>query len=315
MKKISIIGFGGHVIKNILPAFIRSNVIEIEGVYVRNLRRYKDICSIYNLDIFSVNEISSSEAEWFYIATPIATHYDLVKKCLLLKKNVICEKPLTLSKNFAVDLYKIADDNNVILYEVDMYKHHNQYKHLKEEVNNNSHNIRSLSVKFSIPHLDNKDIRYNSELGGGALRDVGYYPISLIMSLFQSSSNINSSIFSEEGYTVDLFGSAIFSYDNFYCIAEWGIGQPYENKVTLITENSEILYDRIFSKPHDYKTNVVTKKAGEIEENNLGHDDQFLNMFFNIPQSKNENLLHNKDTSILVHNTMDLIKSNGPFLS
>ena len=42
MKKISIIGFGGHVKKNILPALNRSNFVEIEGVYVRNLSSHKD---------------------------------------------------------------------------------------------------------------------------------------------------------------------------------------------------------------------------------------------------------------------------------
>ena len=315
MKKISIIGFGGHVKKNILPAFYRSNFVEIEGVYVRNLCSHKDAFDSYNFKILSLNDLSSSEADWFYIATPIATHYDLVKKCLLLKKNVICEKPLTLSKNLALDLYKTAYDNNLILYEVDMYKHHIQYMQLKDEVNKNFNNIKSVSVKFSIPHLNNKDIRYNNDLGGGALRDVGYYPISLIISLFQSPSKISSSIFSEKGYTVDLFGSAIFSYDNFCCMAEWGIGQPYKNKVTLVTENYEISYDRIFSKPHDLKTFAIKTKNGEAEKNDLGDDDQFLNMFFNILYSKNKNLIHNKDTSILIHRSMDEIKSNGPFFS
>tara|TARA_B110000305_G_C19352070_1_gene594812 strand:- start:212 stop:1156 length:945 start_codon:yes stop_codon:yes gene_type:complete len=313
MHKFSIIGFGGHTQKNILPAFSRSNNLQIDGVYVRDVSRYSELVNSHDLKCFSVTDIHLSPSDWFYISTPIASHYDLVKKCLLLKKNVICEKPLTLSKTHVTELFNIADDNNVTLYEVDMYKHHRQFKHLKKATIENFSDLKSLSVKFSIPHLADNDIRYSPSMGGGALRDVGYYPISLITSLFNFPSNINSSIFSEIRYEVDLSGSALFTYDNFYCVAEWGIGQPYSNNVKLITKNAELSYDRIFSKPHNFETAVRTKETAGMEEKLIGQDDQFLNMLSHITESPEEDFIRNRQTSILVHDVIDLVKANGPY--
>lgn len=313
MHKFSIIGFGGHIQKNILPAFDRSNNLQIDGVYVRDVTKYSEVINSHNLKCFSVTDIDLSPSNWFYISTPIASHYELVKKCLLSKKNVICEKPLTLSKSYAIELYNIADDNDVILYEVDMYKHHRQFEHLKNTTIENFSDLKSMSVKFAIPHLAENDIRYNLSLGGGALRDVGYYPISLITSLFNFSSNINSSIFSDMHHEVDLSGSALFTYDNFYCVAEWGIGQPYSNNVKLITENAEFSYDRIFSKPHNFESTVHIRETAGFEKKLIGQDDQFLNMLSHIIKSSKEDFIHNRETSLLVHDVIDLVKANGPY--
>lgn len=315
MFKFSIIGFGGHVRKNILPAIGRSKSFQIDNIYVRDPNNYKDLCSQHDLNCFSVNEISISNSNWFYISTPISSHYELVKECLLLGKNVICEKPLTISKAEAIDLFSIADKKKVILYEVDMYKHHLLYENLRKITKENLKNIKSFSVKFSIPHLKEDDIRYDPGLGGGALRDVGYYPISLITSLFNSPLKISASIFSEKEYKVDLSGSAILTYDNFYCTAEWGIGLPYSNRAILVTEDSEISFERIFSKPHDLETIVTTKRANGISHKNICKDDQFLNMFTYISKSSKENFIYNREISILVHDVMDKIKESFPFHS
>lgn len=312
MFKFSIIGFGGHVRKNILPAIGRSKNFHIDNIYVRDFDKYKDICSQYDLNCSLLNEITASNSKWFYISTPISSHYELVKECLLMEKNVICEKPLTISKAEAIDLFNIADKKKVVLYEVDMYKHHLLYENLRKITKENLKNIKSLSVKFSIPHLKADDIRYNHDLGGGALRDVGYYPISLITSLFNSPLKISSSIFSEKDYNVDLSGSAMLTYDNFYCTAEWGIGLPYSNRAILVTEDSEIFFERIFSKPNDLETIVTTKRGSAISHKNISKDDQFLNMFTYISKSSKENFKHNREVSILIHDLMDKIKENLP---
>ena len=50
------------------------------------------------------------------IATPINTHYNLVKKALLLKKHVFVEKPLCSTLSKAEELIKIAKKNNLVLF-------------------------------------------------------------------------------------------------------------------------------------------------------------------------------------------------------
>ena len=282
MTKIAIIGFGNHIIKNILPAIDRLNFLEIDAIYVRDKSKYLSKSKKYNFELKNIEDSLDKDVKWVYIATPISTHFMLTKRYLKLQKNVICEKPLTNTPSQTIELFEIAKTNDLILCEVSMYKYHKQYKHLEQFINKHKKHIKVVKTSFTIPHLDTTDIRYKKELCGGALLDVGYYPISVILSLFGEPKDIKFNVFGEEGYSVDLFGTAILEYKNFYCIAEWGIGLPYTNEICIINVDESIKYERIFSKPETLDTKAILTKGYNIEDISLGSDDHFVNMFDNI---------------------------------
>ncbi len=52
-----------------------------------------------------------------YVASPHLTHYDYVKNALLANKHVLCEIPFVLSKDQALELYKLAEKRNLVLLE------------------------------------------------------------------------------------------------------------------------------------------------------------------------------------------------------
>lgn len=308
MKKIAIVGFGNHVQKNILPAFSRLKDIEIEALYVRDTNKYRELANKFGVRIKSIDENLTVGVNWVYISTPISTHFDLASKFLEVGKNVICEKPLTESLSRAKKLFTLAKKNNVQLHEVCMYKFHKQFDHLQEILDKNIRSLKSLNVKFTIPHLPKTDIRYNKKMGGGALLDVGYYPVSLIISLFGKPDDIKFVKHSELGFEVDLFGSAIFVYKYFYCLAEWGIGLPYSNEVSLTTENASFRYNRIFSKPENLKTTVLVKEGFDSEEISIGEDDQFVNLFQQIIHS---NIGENYSVIEQTISTLSLLSNAG----
>ena len=70
--------------------------------------------------------IKQNNINWVFIATPNKTHYQIVKKCLNLKVNVFCEKPLTESLLSSKNLFKIANKNKVKLFVSDVYSFHNK---------------------------------------------------------------------------------------------------------------------------------------------------------------------------------------------
>ena len=184
MTKIAIVGFGEHVGKNILPALSRMDDVIVDAIYVRDVDKYRQKAKESNVKVRSLDSNIGPKIRWVYIATPISTHYDLACKFLNLGKNVICEKPLSDSPNMAMRLFDIAKKNMVVLQEVCMYKHHRQYAHLQSLVEQKREAIKTFSAQFTIPHLARDNFRYQRQLGGGALRDVGFYPISIISSLF-----------------------------------------------------------------------------------------------------------------------------------
>ena len=70
--------------------------------------------------------IKQNNINWVFVATPNKTHYQIVKKCLNLKVNVFCEKPLTESLLNSKNLLKIANKNKVRLFVSDVYSFHNK---------------------------------------------------------------------------------------------------------------------------------------------------------------------------------------------
>jgi len=299
MIKIAIIGFGNHIIKNILPAINRLDFLEIDTIYVRDIEKYLSKAKEYNIKLKNIEESINENVQWVYISTPISTHFELSKKYLELNKHVICEKPLTNNPSQTKELFEIAKNKELILHEVSMYKHHKQYKHLEKFVNEHKKQIKVVKTSFTIPHLNATDIRYKKELDGGALLDVGYYPLSIITSLFGKPKNVKLNTFTEKNYEVDLFGTALFEYDDFYCIGEWGIGLPYSNEITVITETKSMKYERIFSKPETFITKVQLKEGFETNEIEIGKDDQFVNMFKEIIFNKQETYLNPNLTKTL----------------
>jgi len=299
MKKIAMIGFGDHVRKNIFPAISRSEHLDIAAVYVRNPEKYKSYSLQYKINFRSLyDDEIEKDVDWVYISTPISSHYDLALKYLSADKNVICEKPITESFEKTKTLYDVAEKMGKVLQEVCMYKYHAQFQSLKSTIENSD--LKAVKVKFSIPHLSRDNIRYKKELSGGALLDVGYYPLSLIISLFGLPESFHTSKYSESGYEVDLFGAAVFSYGSFYCIAEWGIGLPYSNEVEVITELESIKYNRIFSKPHDFTSTVEYYDGKNREEKVIGADDHFVNLFESIVYYESTDLLKGKKDTLNV---------------
>jgi len=279
MKKLAIIGFGAHVSKNILPAIERSEKIEVGAIYVRDVGKYINKADEVNCIVKSISEKVSNDIDWVYISTPISTHYDLIERYLLAGKNIICEKAITDDPEKTKKLYDLSNKRGLKLFEVCMYKHHKQYRHIMDLVLDTSNPVKKIHASFTIPHLSESDIRYKKSLSGGALLDVGYYPISLLYMLLGKPNEIDLVKLSAPGYEVDLSGVAVFKYEHLYCIAEWAIGAPYTNEVKVITEDKIITYDRFFSKPETHFTKASVKQGFDTFDIGIGEDDQFVNMF------------------------------------
>ncbi len=303
MLNLLIIGYGNHTKKNILPALARSAKVNISGIVVRNKSNIKE----KEHKIIEYQDIKKVNFDAAYISTPISTHYKILKKLIYLCDHIICEKPLTLNSTQTKKILQMSKSNKVNIHEASMYRYHLQYSHLKEVIYKNFEHINTATATFSIPKLEKENIRYNKSLGGGGLLDVGFYPISILISLFGKPLKVKAFGIKNNHYDVILKGTALFKYKKFVAIANWGINSDYNNHFQFSAKNRNFYYDRIFSKPFDYDSFFIKKSEGIEEKFVLGRDDHFLNMI--------ENMLLNKklikdyyDTSVIAK-VMDIINS------
>ena len=276
--KIVIVGFGNHITKRIIPAIQKIRKLKIEYAIVRKPKKYSNANIEHNIKFYDFNKKINNNIKWVYISTPIKTHYKIVNKYLDENKNIICEKPLTHSFIKTKKLIDKALAKNLILHEVDMYKHHIQYKNLKKIIKSNYNNITSVKSVFIIPQQNKSDSIYSSTLTGDSVYSVGYYPVSIALSLFGEPKSISYENRKKNIKNISLSNSVKFIYDNFYCCLKWEIGSKYSNEITIKTNQEIFKFNKIFAKDPNYLSTFNIKKLNRNNQIFLGSDDQFVNM-------------------------------------
>jgi predicted dehydrogenase len=114
--------------------------------------------------------------EAVYIPTPNDSHVDLSLAAAKAGKHVLCEKPAAMN---ATDADRLAGIPDGILYsEAFMVRHHPQWIRVREFVREGRIGTPvGVQCWFSYANADPDNIRNKPETGGGALLDIGCYPI------------------------------------------------------------------------------------------------------------------------------------------
>ena len=117
MKKLGIIGIGNWG-KNLVRELSKIHCIKkcSSNGNLKNIRWLKNNYPSTQYVSDSREIFADKEINAVIIATPINTHYTLVKKALLSKKHVFVEKPISTNLSQAEELIEIAKKNNLLLF-------------------------------------------------------------------------------------------------------------------------------------------------------------------------------------------------------
>lgn len=162
--------------------------------------------------------IQCKEIDAVYISTLNNTHLDLIKKCAENKKNILCEKPMSLNFDEAKLAKEYIDKYKVLFFEAIAYRTHPQTKIIKDLIDQEEvGEIISIesSFGFKINKIKPESRLFNKKLGGGAILDIGCYPVSVLTLFFKKK--IFDFIKSNGSFTstgVDNFADANILIDN-----------------------------------------------------------------------------------------------------
>ena len=159
--------------------------------------------------------LADPEVEAVYIPLPNDIHCEWSIKALKAKKHVLVEKPMAVSEAQVKEMFRAAEENGVLLMEAFAYLHSPFVKAVKAELDAGTiGDIRYFESAFITGRRPDTDIRLRRETYGGALYDLGCYPVSMAMwMLGKEPDEVRASAqFSEK--KIDLFTSALLLYDN-----------------------------------------------------------------------------------------------------
>ncbi len=114
-----------------------------------------------------------------YVPLPNSQHAEWSIRAMEQGKHVLCEKPLALNAAECGRMIAAAEKNGVKLMEAFMYRYTDRTRKVVETVRSGAlGQVKFVQASFRFPLLNPASIKFRPELGGGALYDVGCYPVN-----------------------------------------------------------------------------------------------------------------------------------------
>lgn len=120
--------------------------------------------------------LNDKEIDAVYIGLPNHLHHEWMIRAARAGKHILCEKPFVVSIREAQEVISVVRESNVFCLEALMYRHHPLILKLQELVHNKI--IGDIKLYTATYTANIADIA--NPIAGGAIRNLGCYPISLV---------------------------------------------------------------------------------------------------------------------------------------
>jgi predicted dehydrogenase len=123
--------------------------------------------------------LRDSDIDCVYISLPVSLHKKWSIRALKAGKNVLCEKPVASSAEEAEEIAKAVKESGLIFAEAFHYRYHPLSAIIEDIVRSGEiGGIHSVYSQFGVPLTDKKKVQFRADCAGGALLDIGCYPVS-----------------------------------------------------------------------------------------------------------------------------------------
>ena len=165
--------------EKVIPAMQQGEHCEIRAIASRNLekgRAWADKLGIPQAYGSYEELLADPEIEAIYNPLPNDQHVPLTLAAARAGKHVLCEKPVALTATQAAELREVA--GKVHIMEAFMVRFHPQWIAARKRIQSGElGDLRAIQTYFSYFNRDPGNIRNQADIGGGALYDIGCYPI------------------------------------------------------------------------------------------------------------------------------------------
>lgn len=174
--------------EKVIPALLGSQWCDVLAIASRSTERAQQTAATLGIPraYGSYEELFADPAiEAIYNPLPNDQHVALTLQAARAGKHVLCEKPMGMNADDAARLREVA--GRVHIMEAFMVRFHPQWERVRALVRSGEiGTLRSVQSWFSYFNRDAANIRNKLEVGGGALYDIGCYPIATARYLFEA---------------------------------------------------------------------------------------------------------------------------------
>ena len=229
--RIGIVG-SGRIANRFVPETKVVNGAEVVAVLNPEKEKAEVFAKMHNLEAYSEFEDFIKDVDAVYIASPHLTHYDYAKQSLMAGKHVLCEIPFVLSKEQALELYRLAEEKELVLLEASKTAFCPAFGHLvtlvKSGVIGDVVDVQGSLSKMVPPPTRELD----ATQAGGAMTE--HAPLTLmaivkLLGIDWKDVNFHSRI--ENG--VDIYTKGVMNYPHATSSFTLGIGVKTEGNLVI----------------------------------------------------------------------------------
>ena len=338
MKKINwgIIGLG-HIANQFANAFSIVDNAKIKGIASFDKDKLQSFKKRFNIEdklCFDNYKdlILSPSIDIIYIALPNSLHAKYISECINKKKNILVEKPAFINLKDLSFLKGELQKEKIFFTEAFMYRYLPYLQKVREIINSNVLgdvvNMKStFSIKvykqknffgFKIKKPDYSNRLFDKKLGGGAILDIGCYPLSLSTFINSLTYNVEykdiiledvHSEYCESG--VDIFSNLTLNFGNKFTSSITCSFKDNLNQQTIINFEKGSLTINESWIPAQKMFIVQNKDNKKLKINFTNNENIYSYQIQNI----SDQILNNKKNPYFPSMTLEEIEINTKLLS
>ena len=213
--------------------------------------------------------LESPDIDAVYVALPNSHHALWTERALQAGKAVLCEKPLCVGSEQTAEVLKAAQSSGALLWEAFVFPFQAQHKRLLALLGDGAvGEVRELISAFHFPLRSTTNIRLSAELGGGALADVGCYPIMLAEHILQTRDPGPDDVagFGTSNGEVEIEATAIVDYGRQRLVLTCGFERSYDTFTRVLGDQGQIHLTNPFHPSTEDTLTIVPVSGAPIVE-------------------------------------------------
>jgi NDP-hexose-3-ketoreductase len=277
---LGVLGCADVAARRVLPAVAATAGITLTAVASRTPAKAQAFATRFGAAAVHGYDrlLAREDVDAVYLPLPSGLHGHWIARSLAAGKHVLAEKPLTTELDETARLVVQARRAGLVLRENYMFVHHRQHDEVRRRLADGQiGGLRSFAATFAIPARAPDDIRYRRELGGGALLDVGGYPLRAALHFLGPDLEVaGASLSYDERLGVDVAGGVLLRRaDGVTAQLTFGLDHRYTSAYQLLGSTGSLSVDHVFTTPAHHQPVIRLDRQERGEQVVLASDDQY----------------------------------------
>jgi predicted dehydrogenase len=266
--RLGLLGCADIAVRRTLPALESASGVRLAAVASRDPDRAAAVADAFGAEPVAdyAALLARADVNAVYIPLPPGLHHAWAVRALSAGKHVLVEKPTAMTWAETEDLVRRARERGLVLMENMTFPQHRIHHWVRGMLDQGElGELRVLQAEFGFPPRPPEDFRYRSDLGGGALLDVGVYPLQAARLFLGEDLTVAGAVLTRDhSHDAVVSGSVLLSAPGGRTAhLSFGFQHAYRCSYTLWGSTGQLTVERAFTPPPDFTPTVrVTAQDG-----------------------------------------------------